>query len=154
MCLSDSHPAGLDKNEWLSVLKLATMWGYQGLRKRSVEKLDELKLDNIERLLMGRQFHVSAWLVKSYEALARRDETLTEEEGGLVGVSTVCQLAKLRELSWHFACVATPHMTIISGRDCFDFTSEIHNMLENELKEDEDYEVSSPTVAGRQSSNM
>ena len=136
------------------MLKLATMWDYRDLRKRSIERLDALSLEDIERIILGRRFHVSAWLVKSYEALARRDETLTEEEGGLVGVSTVCQLAKLRELSWHFACVATPHMTIISGRDCFDFTSAIHNMLENELKEDEDYEVSSPTVAGRQSSNM
>lgn len=140
MCLSDSHPAGLDKNEWLSVLKLATMWGYQGLRKRSVEKLGELKLDHIERLLIGRRFHVSAWLVRSYEALARRGEGLTEEECGLVGLGTVCQIAKLRELSWQFACTHTG--TMPNGRDNFDFKTAAHNMLENELKEDEDYKVS------------
>lgn len=83
----------------------------------------------------GRRFQVSAWLVQSYEALARRDEGLTEEEGGLVGLGTVCQLAKLRELSWQFACTHTG----TNGRGAFNFTTAAHNMLEDELKEDEDY---------------
>ncbi|KAJ7655372.1 hypothetical protein B0H17DRAFT_377824 [Mycena rosella] len=72
---------------WLSVLKLATLWHFLEIRNLAIEKLTLHAgwLGSIERILLAKQYDVSAWLRSGYTDLARRKEPISLEEAAKIG---------------------------------------------------------------------
>lgn len=86
--------------EWISALKLATKYEFAGVRKRAIEhifpKISEP--GNITmRFTLGRDYHVRAWIKDACAALVNRHSPLTEDEGGVLGISATVRIGAMRE---------------------------------------------------------
>ncbi|KAI5997663.1 hypothetical protein F5J12DRAFT_851105 [Pisolithus orientalis] len=67
-------------SQWISVLKLSTMWECTSLRAAAISWLDS-----------------NSWLLPSLLALAQRHNPISVEEGRHLGIETALKLASVRE---------------------------------------------------------
>ncbi|KAF5317220.1 hypothetical protein D9611_003668 [Ephemerocybe angulata] len=88
----------LTPEEWLAVLKLSTKWLFNDFRKMAIEKLSPLaEMDPIEKVRIGKEFCVEAWLLSGYCELVNRDESITVGDAGKLGWQSAIRLCGLRE---------------------------------------------------------
>ncbi|KAF6761040.1 hypothetical protein DFP72DRAFT_804333 [Ephemerocybe angulata] len=88
----------LTPDEWLAVLKLSTKWLFNDFRKMAIEKLSPLTgMDPIEKVRIGKEFCVEAWLLSGYRELVNRDESITVGDAGKLGWQSAIRLCGLRE---------------------------------------------------------
>jgi hypothetical protein len=87
--------------QWASVLKLSTIWGFHAVREKAVQGLSLLSLEPIDKLILAKKYHVDAWLVPVLQVLARREESLSLDEARrltkVVGWEFVVHLGRVRE---------------------------------------------------------
>ncbi|VDB95674.1 unnamed protein product [Peniophora sp. CBMAI 1063] len=106
VCLPQPHSLkaySMSVSDWMSVLKLSTMWCLDELRARAIEGADtQVKAmpDVVEKILLARRYSVSRWLIDGYEALGKRSAYLSPDEQSKLGLETAVNLAELRERSW------------------------------------------------------
>ncbi|KAH6908544.1 hypothetical protein BKA70DRAFT_1149782 [Coprinopsis sp. MPI-PUGE-AT-0042] len=84
----DPFPPALEKQEWSSVLKLATIWQMDKVRTLAIDRLSALELSPIEKIQHARQYHVSAWFKEGVVAIATNwdDYEMEEVEASLYSV--------------------------------------------------------------------
>ncbi|KAF4600015.1 hypothetical protein EYR40_007121 [Pleurotus pulmonarius] len=86
---------------WLSVLKLASLWGFSDIRQTAITKLSTSEqrraFSPIERLELGRQYKIAAWVEEGYKELVDRREKISEEEAEQIGWKALLKLCHLRE---------------------------------------------------------
>ncbi|KAL4259018.1 hypothetical protein AB1N83_010720, partial [Pleurotus pulmonarius] len=86
---------------WLSVLKLASLWGFSDLRQTAITNLSTNEqrrvFTPIERLELGRQYKIAAWVEQGYKELVDRREKISEEEAERIGWKALLKLCHLRE---------------------------------------------------------
>ncbi|KAF7356248.1 hypothetical protein MVEN_00956300 [Mycena venus] len=71
----------LTKDEWVSVLKLSTLWYFIDARDLAIQQLNtHTVMGSAERIHLARQYDVPGWLRMGYTDLARRTEDISEEE--------------------------------------------------------------------------
>jgi hypothetical protein len=89
----------MSSEEWASVLKLSTMWEFQNIRARAIKALESptLSMDLVDKIVIARNFNVSAWLVPSLNALVQREKSLDLSEGNRLGLEWTLKVAELRE---------------------------------------------------------
>ncbi|TFK74681.1 hypothetical protein BDN72DRAFT_743787, partial [Pluteus cervinus] len=87
---------GLGKEQWISVLKLATMWEFSRVRDLAIANLPPL-LDPIEQVVISKEYHIKEWLVPALNELAKRKEPISFEEGSRIGFDIALKLAAIRE---------------------------------------------------------
>ncbi|KAF6746808.1 hypothetical protein DFP72DRAFT_1017083 [Ephemerocybe angulata] len=88
----------LTTSEWLAVLKLSTKWLFNGFRKMAIEKLSFLTgMDPVEKVRIGKEFCVEAWLLSGYRELVNRSASITVDEAGNLGWQSAIRLCALRE---------------------------------------------------------
>lgn len=88
----------LSYDQWVSVLKLSTKWRFVECRQLSIAELSTLCGDSpIKKILLGREYRVSKWLMSGYEQLARRSQKLSKEEAELIDYSTAFSVFSVRE---------------------------------------------------------
>ncbi|KAF5317085.1 hypothetical protein D9611_003653 [Ephemerocybe angulata] len=88
----------LSTSEWLIVLKLSTKWRFNGFRKMAISKLSPLSgTDPIEKVLLGNEFSVDAWLLSGYRELVNRDASISIAEAKQIGLDDAIKLCGLRE---------------------------------------------------------
>lgn len=85
--------------EWMSILKLTTMWHFHGLRRTAIDKLTPLVQngDPIQWIVLARKCDVHEWLLPALNALARRPQALQLHEVNSLGIATVVKMAEVRE---------------------------------------------------------
>jgi hypothetical protein len=67
----------LTSDQWISVLKLATIWNFSAVRKIAIRNLDTNANDDpILRLIISKQYRVRQWLVPAVTALAARPDRM------------------------------------------------------------------------------
>ncbi|KAI6124775.1 hypothetical protein EDD16DRAFT_521522 [Pisolithus croceorrhizus] len=89
-------------DEWISVLKLSTMWEFASLRTAAVRGLEAnvaspCRLDLIEKVVFATRYDIKEWLLPSLLAIARRPNPISVEEGRRLGIETALKLASVRE---------------------------------------------------------
>jgi hypothetical protein len=84
---------------WISLLSFATRFICDKIRNRAIREIEEghAKLDPVERVVLAVRHNIPHWLVPAYQELCQRQDTLTEEEGEKLGLSTVIKLMRARE---------------------------------------------------------
>ncbi|KAJ7625624.1 hypothetical protein FB45DRAFT_921875 [Roridomyces roridus] len=87
----------MPKDDWISVLKLSTLWYFIDARNLAIKQLDNHNVDCIERILLARQYEVSTWLRRGYTELARRDFGVILDEAERIGWKTAVQIYQTRE---------------------------------------------------------
>ncbi|KAJ7631367.1 hypothetical protein DFH06DRAFT_1005234, partial [Mycena polygramma] len=59
------------KNDWISALKLSTLWYFLDARDLAIKQLnDRGDIGSVERILLARQYDVASWLRRGYTDLA------------------------------------------------------------------------------------
>ncbi|KAJ6589971.1 hypothetical protein DFH09DRAFT_884882, partial [Mycena vulgaris] len=85
--------------EWISVLKLATLWRFLEIRDLAIKQLAShaQSLDCLQRILFGKQYDVSAWLRSGYTDLARRVTPISLAEATQIGWELTLRIYQARE---------------------------------------------------------
>ncbi|KAH6907084.1 hypothetical protein BKA70DRAFT_1286204 [Coprinopsis sp. MPI-PUGE-AT-0042] len=98
---------GLTNPEWISVLKLATKWRFNDLRKTAIDALHESPdLTTMERTTLAKEYQIPSWLLQGYKAFVTEMQSLdfkeghgfmrwTKEEAILVGWDVVVELQSI-----------------------------------------------------------
>ena len=89
----------LSQHQWTSVLKLSTMWEFEGPRNAAIRHLDSLEppIDPIDKVVLAMQYEIKEWLLPALLKLAQRSEPISIEEGRRIGFETTVKLASVRE---------------------------------------------------------
>ncbi|KAH6908553.1 hypothetical protein BKA70DRAFT_272378 [Coprinopsis sp. MPI-PUGE-AT-0042] len=91
-------PLLLNKQEWISVLKLATIWQMDNARNVAIDKLSSLELSPIEKIQHGSEYHVSAWFKEGIAAIASDFYSYKMEEiGNILGWRTTALILCTRD---------------------------------------------------------
>ncbi|EEB91828.1 hypothetical protein MPER_09749 [Moniliophthora perniciosa FA553] len=85
------------RDEWMSILRLSTMWDFQKIRRIAIEKLQKLHMTPFEKVMLGREFTVNDWQWDGYVDLITRPSVLTMEEASKIGYADSIQLFQIRE---------------------------------------------------------
>ncbi|KAI5890013.1 uncharacterized protein SCHCODRAFT_02669226 [Schizophyllum commune H4-8] len=100
--LSYMYPKSLGKcdvntsEEWTSVLRLASKWGFTDLRAHSLEKLESTAAP-IDRILIAREFDLPKWLLPAFVDLCTAPEPPTLEAAEHLGLPAVVNIGRIRE---------------------------------------------------------
>lgn len=87
----------LTEQEWLSVLRLASMWDFLKIRQTAIEKLQARSLDLITKIELAHKYEIREWLFGAYLALGKRLEPLSVGEGQRLGFDFAIKMASVRE---------------------------------------------------------
>ncbi|TFK20803.1 hypothetical protein FA15DRAFT_673152 [Coprinopsis marcescibilis] len=90
----------LKKEEWISVLKLATKWDMTDIRKTAIQSLSGslYVLTSTEKLSLGREFRVRDWVAEGIKALAQ-DINVRLVQLRVHGWETAAQILDIRSQS-------------------------------------------------------
>ncbi|KAI6040611.1 hypothetical protein EDC04DRAFT_2566843 [Pisolithus marmoratus] len=89
----------LDQDQWISVLKLSTMWKFDELRKVAIQRLDQpfQPLNPVEKFVLASKYGIKQWILPALLVLAQRSEPISVEEGHRIGFDNALKLAAVRE---------------------------------------------------------
>lgn len=121
-----------------AVLRLATQWQFDDVRKKAIDVLEAQEKDVIRKISLGRQYSVSSWLIAAYVELVNRDDSnrLTAEEEKVLGDGTVVKLLKIE---------AERRKAEREETNC-DVTEKVKEAFKDELMADEEYRRTSATI--------
>lgn len=85
---------------WIALLSFSTRFICDKIRARSIREIEtfQSRVEPIERIVLAVRHNVPQWLSGAYQELCQRHDTLSEEEGEKLGLSTVIKLMKAREM--------------------------------------------------------
>ncbi|KAF7356258.1 hypothetical protein MVEN_00957300 [Mycena venus] len=86
------------KDEWISVLKLSTLWYFLDARDLAIQQLNNRpEIGSVERILLAQQYDVATWLRLGYTDLAKREEGISLGDAEKIGWQTTVRLYQTRE---------------------------------------------------------
>ncbi|KAH6894023.1 hypothetical protein BKA70DRAFT_1570756 [Coprinopsis sp. MPI-PUGE-AT-0042] len=123
----------LTKDEWVSALKLSTLWLFNDLRKFAISELDWQITDPIERISLAKEYNVYSWLLKGCEDVIWRllsfndpdgePMTLTAQEGQRIGMDVALALSG----------IAIRRMRLAERAPLRDVTSDVVDVFKQEF---------------------
>src|SRR5579863_7567456 len=85
--------------EWTSIMKLAHQWGFVSVKALALRELELLEIPPLRKIGIYQSYAIDRRLLQAaYTAFTIRDKPITLEEGQELGLETVVQLARAREL--------------------------------------------------------
>ncbi|KAG8949670.1 hypothetical protein FRC04_008416 [Tulasnella sp. 424] len=86
-------------NQWAAALHLATMWGFDNIRKKIIMQMDGTisEVDPLDRIDASLKCRVRKWLYPAYEVLCRRVEGLSNDEAERLGRQRSAAIRRIRE---------------------------------------------------------
>jgi hypothetical protein len=138
----------LTSNEWMSVLKLSTIWGFHAVRSTAIENLSAFATDDpVLKVIVAKKYSVVDWLVPALNALAQRNEPLGYadferfKDIGTVDyvVDFLLRLAQVREkitstqyCSYHASYTCSCYTRTLN-RSGHDFTASIRDVFASDI---------------------
>lgn len=85
--------------EWTSVMKLAHQWNFVAVKELALRELEQLEIPPLRKIVIYQSYGIDRRLLQAaYTTFTTRDKPVTIEEGQELGLETVVQLARAREL--------------------------------------------------------
>lgn len=81
--------------EWSAVLYFADKWNFKSVRVLAIKNLSSIA-SPIDKIVLGRRYHIDEWLSDAYEAVCKRPEPLTLEEGRQLDLENVIKISAIR----------------------------------------------------------
>jgi len=109
--MHDEHTFTLES--WVSLLSFSTRFICDKIRARSIRELEAIqsRVDPIERIVLAVRHNIPQWLSGAYQELCQRQDSLSEEEGERLGLSTVIKLMRAREILLSGSDIRDPRFT-------------------------------------------
>jgi len=86
-----------EKDEWMSILRLATRWRFLNLRKIVIRRLEAFEFSALESIILGREMKLSKRLIEGYTEVVVSSDTISDEDAAVIGWQTTVKLLRLRE---------------------------------------------------------
>jgi hypothetical protein len=90
----------MNQDQWVSVLKLSTMWAFKEIKEKAIAELSKINMDVMDKVLLARSYRVGDWLYEGYIALVKREASLSAEEAEKLGYETAFRLCQRREYAF------------------------------------------------------
>jgi hypothetical protein len=87
----------VSEEEWISILKLSTMWEFSYARDLAIKELSGRAMDPITKVLLARQYSIPKWLLAAYHELVNRKELVSCDEAQQLGLNVAIQIFHIRE---------------------------------------------------------
>jgi len=88
----------LEKEEWISVLKLSTIWNMTKFRNYAIHKLStDVTLSPVEKIVLARAHKVAPWMEEGVSRLASGDPRSTFEDFATLGWETAARILWIRD---------------------------------------------------------
>ena len=86
-----------NNDQWMAVLKLATLWEFDEIRGVAIETLALSDLNAVDKVVAAMEYGIEEWLLPAYLSLVQRPEPISPHEGHRMGLETALKLASERE---------------------------------------------------------
>ncbi|KAK7462317.1 hypothetical protein VKT23_007918 [Stygiomarasmius scandens] len=127
--LEKEEPA--TRRQWISVLKLATLWQFLDLRALAIDKLTHFPMNASDRVVLGRNYHVHAWLRSGYVDLVKQLQTPSTGDVEKIGYLPATRVFRLREeIRKRYRKKKTTHVPAVTKK--FDFQCANCNVYDNQ----------------------
>ncbi|KAF8548457.1 hypothetical protein OG21DRAFT_1449080 [Imleria badia] len=85
-------------DQWTTVLRLATLWGFDAVRQAAIDPLKE-KMSPVDRVVLGQTYNLDfeSWSLPAMNEIVRRQNPISLEEGRHMGLDMALKLASVRE---------------------------------------------------------
>lgn len=84
--------------DWVPVLRLSTMWGFNAIRVRAIAKLSKvLALQPFSRLTLSERFDIEEWKIPAMEQIVQRNQPLSVSEIQQLDPVALCAIMSVRE---------------------------------------------------------
>ncbi|TFL04320.1 hypothetical protein BDV98DRAFT_524359 [Pterulicium gracile] len=105
--LDNNGPTG-KYEEWTSVLKLATMWGFKGIRDLAISNMEPLVTDlkATDKIALAYEYSVQTWFLDGFNALVQAKAFASEFESEWIRLGW-CMQWVFRLVAEREACCAT-----------------------------------------------
>jgi len=129
----------MGRDEWTSVLKLSTLWGFRELKQRALDALAQMPIHPADKVVLAREYDVERWLVDGYMELVKRDTGLSSEEKKKLGYESSLRVYEKREDTFRRGLQFQQSQylsgyTIVNGSRVFDnLEAEIRGLFWQEL---------------------
>lgn len=80
----------------VSILHLADKWSFQSIKTLAIAKIAPIA-SSMDKIVIGRQYAVTAWLTNAYQAVCVRPDALTLEEGRRLGIDDIIRINSIRQ---------------------------------------------------------
>ncbi|KAF8593183.1 hypothetical protein BDV93DRAFT_529979 [Ceratobasidium sp. AG-I] len=90
-------PFEFDPVTLISALRVASIYDYPALRVFAIKHLERVPLSAVERIRLAREFGLSSWEEPAYVELCNREDAITKQEAGILGLDAFVHVAKIRE---------------------------------------------------------
>ncbi|PIL33332.1 hypothetical protein GSI_04783 [Ganoderma sinense ZZ0214-1] len=87
----------LTQPQWVSVLRLSTMWFFKDIRTRAIAELSKLVATPAARIVLARTYNISGWTEPALCALAQQDAPLSAQDLEALGWDAAAKLVQIRE---------------------------------------------------------
>jgi hypothetical protein len=88
-------------SDWVSVLSIATRFGFQRVRERAIIEIEssrfQRELGPVQKIVWAEKYDVHKWFFACYEALCQRDAGLKDSEAEALGPMKTNRIWKARE---------------------------------------------------------
>src|ERR1700722_591921 len=133
------HEETLTIPEWISVLKLSTMWQFDKIRQFAIEQMSERQLDVLEKVGLARDHRVKEWLLPALNAYTRLGRPMGIEDVNRLGLDLVLKIVNIRESTPVSCAVCSCRRPMTAGlrtnidaRQQTDFTEPLRKAFEAE----------------------
>ncbi|TDL14616.1 hypothetical protein BD410DRAFT_707680, partial [Rickenella mellea] len=83
--------------ELLAALELAHKWGFKKVLQRAIKATEEFSMDEVERIRITHKYGINEWAGPTYEKLLLRENPLTADEMGSLGLEFSSKMWAARE---------------------------------------------------------
>ncbi|KAJ2924538.1 hypothetical protein H1R20_g12573, partial [Candolleomyces eurysporus] len=88
--------------EWISILRIATMWGFKDIRKLAIERMENMPdgccyMTSLDYLIHGGECQVREWFKHGCVAIIELEEPIDVGRAESMGLEIAVRLCKLRE---------------------------------------------------------
>ncbi|KAK0241242.1 hypothetical protein EDD85DRAFT_764063 [Armillaria nabsnona] len=91
-------PREISHEEWISILKLSTMWEMTEIRNTAISDILErqLKIDATERISLGQEYDVPALVTSGIVSLVNQRGGVSEEQTVILGFEMALRIQRIR----------------------------------------------------------
>jgi hypothetical protein len=134
----------LSKDEWISVLRLATFWYFLKYRQIAISELKKAgELTLTDKIVYGKEFKIQSWVEEGCSELVKRNPTIDKQEALTIGYDFTFILFGIRER--HLRGVLASNAVASAIQESLKEELDIIKHFEVEYKVDEvDVEFSAP----------
>lgn len=99
----------------MSVLRLATLWQLAGARALAIERLSEMDVNSVEKIVLSQTYDIPEWMGSSLQELASRANAIAMEDAQKIGLTATYRVFELREMGC--SCARVPTSSTASTAD-------------------------------------